>query len=338
MRRRPQTIRALRWAAGAALAAFLVPQAHALEPLTLGLNKGAGSGPAYIAIERGYFAAEGFDVKLAYFDAAEPIAVAVAAGAVDLGNSALTAGLYNLGSQLRIVGGLTREVPGFHLFAFVESNRAYDAGLKSYRDLAGHSFGVNQIGSGLHYLLDVIATKYGVDFTTMRVVALQGNANMISAVTGGQIDVIGITGSQATPSLQRGDARLMGWVGDEVGYQSTTVLVTRKMADEQRDKLIRFMRAEQKGVDDYHAAFATADEKRGDQATAPAILTILSHYIGQPPEQVDAGISYVDPKMRVDVKDVHRQIAWFKAHRMVKPEIDADAIVDLRYIKPVPGE
>src|ERR1700742_642074 len=73
MRRRPQTIRALRWAAGAALAVFLGPRAHACEPLTLGLNKGAGSGPAYIAIERGYFAAEGFDVKLAYFDAAEPI-------------------------------------------------------------------------------------------------------------------------------------------------------------------------------------------------------------------------------------------------------------------------
>lgn len=229
-------------------------------------------------------------------------------------------------------------MPGFHLFAFVESKRAYDAGLKSYRDLAGHSFGVNQIGSGLHYLLDVIASKYGVDFNTMRVVALQGNANMLSAVTGGQVDVIGITGSQSTPALQRGDARLMGWVGDEVGYQSTTVLVTRKMADEQHDKLVRFMRAEQKGVDDYHAAFATADEKRGDQASAPAILAILSKYLGQSPEQVDAGISYVDPKMRVDVKDVHRQVAWFKAHKMVKPEIDGDAIVDMRYVKPVPGE
>ena len=35
--------------------------------------------------------------------------------------------------------------------------------------------------------------------------------------------------------------------------------------------MIRFMRAEQKGVDDYHAAFVTPDEKRGDQATAPEI-------------------------------------------------------------------
>ena len=333
-----RTIVRLTLATGAALAIFLAQHARATETLTLGLNKGAGSGPAYIAIERGYFAAEGFDVKLVYFDAAEPIAVAVASGAVDLGNSALTAGLYNLGSQLRIVGGLTREVPGFHLFAFVESNRAYDGGLKSYRDLAGHSFGVNQIGSGLHYLLDVIASKYAVDFNTMRVVALQGNANMLSAVTGAQVDVIGITGSQSTPALQRGDARLMGWVGDEVGYQSTTVLVTRKMADEQHDKLVRFMRAEQKGVDDYHAAFATADEKRGDQASAPAILAILSKYLGQSSEQVDAGISYVDPKMRVDVKDVHRQVAWFKAHKMVKPEIDGDAIVDMHYVKPVPDE
>ena len=49
------------------------------------------------------------------------------------------------------------------------------------------------------------------------------------------------------------------------------------------------------------------------------------------------GIAYVDPSLRVDVNDVRRQIAWYKAQGMVKDDVDPDAIIDKRYVGALPG-
>ena len=47
------------------------------ETVKLGIVKTASTAGVFIAIEKGYFAAEGLTAELYYFDASEPIAVAV---------------------------------------------------------------------------------------------------------------------------------------------------------------------------------------------------------------------------------------------------------------------
>src|SRR5579863_6815741 len=123
-----------------AAAAFTSPNAVA-ENIKIGALKNAGAGPLYIAQERGYFAAEGVPAELVFFDAGQPIAVATVAGSIDFGVTSPTGGLYSLAGQgaLRIIGSSRHEVPGFHFFAYLVSNRAYEAGLKSLKELAGHS-------------------------------------------------------------------------------------------------------------------------------------------------------------------------------------------------------
>src|SRR6185437_4137369 len=107
------------------------------EDVKVGAIKLAIDGPFYIAQDKGYFAAEGLDVEMKYLDSAEPIAVAVASGDVDFGATGFTGGLFALAGRgnMRIIAGLTREMPGFHLLAVVESKRAYEAGLRSYAQL-----------------------------------------------------------------------------------------------------------------------------------------------------------------------------------------------------------
>jgi NitT/TauT family transport system substrate-binding protein len=97
-----------------------------------------------------------------------------------------------------------------------------------------------------------------------------------------------------------------------------------------------FVRALQKATHDYHDAFTSPDGKRVDQATAPAILEILSKYTGQTPEILRQGLGYMDPEARLDVQDVLHQVAWYRAQGMVKSDFNAEDIIDKRYVIPLP--
>jgi hypothetical protein len=51
---------------------------------------------------------------------------------------------------------------------------------------------------------------------------------------------------------------------------------------------------------------------------------------------VKLGVPYFDADARLDVKDVLHQIARYKSQRMVKSEVDGNAIIDKRYVIPLP--
>jgi NitT/TauT family transport system substrate-binding protein len=320
------------------LLAFLGHAATA-ESVKIGGSKTASGGAAYIAIAKGYFAAEGLDAQLVFFDSAQPIAVAVVSGDIDIGTTGLSAGVYNLAGQgaLRIVGAQGHESPGFHTIGYFVSRRAYESGLKSLRDLAGHTFGVGQFGTPGHYVLGATAEKYGSDIGKIHLVALQSNSNVISAMLGGQIDgTVTVLATAYTPLIDKGDIRILGWVGDEIAFQDRAIFTATKTTNERSDMLRRFLRAYRKGAKDFHDAFTGPDERPKDGPTAAATIDLIAKYVEQSPEQVRTGIAYIDPELRVNVADVLRQIAWYKAQGMLKPELDGNRIIDKRYVVPLP--
>ena len=83
-------------------------QAHADELLKakVGVLRLSSSAPVFIAQDKGYFREAGIEVELKFFDAAQPIAVAVTSGDIDFGVTAFTAGLYNLAGKgtLKVIG------------------------------------------------------------------------------------------------------------------------------------------------------------------------------------------------------------------------------------------
>ena len=102
------------------------------------------------------------------------------------------------------------------------------------------------------------------------------------------------------------------------------------------DLIARFYRAFRKGLSDYHDAFTAPDGSRKDMAGAPELLAIMAKYIGQTPDQLRSAVGYVDRDGRLDVKDIERQVAWFKSQGLLKDSVDADTIIDRRYIIPLP--
>jgi NitT/TauT family transport system substrate-binding protein len=333
-RRLPTAILAL-----IALVLSLLPAAAA-DKVKIGLLKAATGGAIYLAKDRGYFAAEGIDAEPVFFVTAQPTALAVVSGDIDIGVTGITAALLSLAGQgaIRIVGAYIREMPTFHAAAFVASNAAYAAGLHGFKDFPGHSAALPVLGSPPHYILGLIAEKYGFDLKTMRLLQLQSNANQVPAVIGGQADLGVIQMTAVTPALERGDLKLIGWSGDETPWQLGVIIVSTRTANERGPLLKRFLGAYRKGARDYHDAFTGPDEKRRDGPTAPAVLALLGKYVGQSPAELELGVGYYDAEVRLDVKDVLHQIDWYQAQGLVKGKVDGNTLIDTRYVVPLPAK
>lgn len=324
----------------ALLAAMAAVPAHAAEKIKIGIILNSAQAPIFLAMERGYFTAEGLDATIVPFDAAVPVAVAAAAGDVDFGSVGGTGAFYNLAGQgaLRLIGGNSHEEPSFQMFGLVASSSGYAAGLTSPKNLAGHNVAVTQIGGGYHYSLALLAEKYGVDLKTVRILPLQSISNIGSALSGGQADFAMLNSTAVAPLRQSGAIKLIAWSGDETPYQATVLFTSRHDADERGAVVAGFLRAYRKGAHDYAAAYVGADGKRIDGPTAPEVAAIIGKYASLKPEQVALGIAYDDPDARVDVKDILHQIAWFKAQGMVKGEFDPKSVIDTRYAIPLPAQ
>lgn len=318
------------------IAAMTLASAAHAEAIKVGILKVGASGPLYVAADRGYFTAQGLDVTLVNFGAGQAVAVAVASGDIDIGVTGLTAGLYNLasGGQIRVIAGLHREVPGFHTEGYFASRRAYDAGLTSLKDIGGHSMALTTIGSTTHYAVALVAMKYGIPLASIRILPLQNNSNSAAAVTGGQADAA-MVGSVFEAQVEQGGAKLLGWVGDETPWQLGSVFVAAKTDNERSDMLKHFLAALKQGARDYHDAFANRAETRADGPTAPAVLAIMAKYLDVTPQALDALIPYVDPQLGLDVKDMARQMDWYRSQGMVKGDITVDKLVDKRYGVPL---
>lgn len=313
--------------------------AQADEAIKIGVVKTLAVGPIFVAQEHGYFAREGLAAEIVFVDSAEPIAVAAASGAIDFGVTGLSAGFYSLAGQgvLRIIAAGNREMPGFKNAGYIVSNRAYDGGLTALDKLAGHSVAVTQVGGMLHYDLGLAIERYGLDAKTIRVLAVQSNTNMSTTIAGGQADMGVFPVTPAMVLLGRGDAKLLGWVGDLVPYgQANGAFTATRIADARGDTVARFLRAYKAGAHDYHDAFAAPDEARKDGKEAPEILAILHKYTGQAPEQIAQAIPWVDGAARLDVADIVHQLEWFHTQGLLKGDVTAAQVIDARYVVALP--
>ena len=97
---------------------------------------------------------------------------------------------------------------------FLGSNKAYDAGLKTAKDLPGHAIGVTQVGTSLQYSIGLVAEKFGFPMSAITIKPLQSNSNVISALTGGTLDAAVLPDTPALSPIQKGDIKVIGWCGD----------------------------------------------------------------------------------------------------------------------------
>ncbi len=303
------------------------------DAVPVGVLRLASSGPVFIGVDQGYFRDAGIDVDLHFFDAAQPVAVAIVSGDVDIGVTAFTAGLYNLAGKgaIKIIAGQAREQPGYGLNAYVVTPRAYDAGFTSLDKFAGKTVGITQTGSSFHYLLGLLADKYKFDIAGVQLVPLQSLPNLAAALRGGQVDGAIMPATVALPLVDHGEARLLGWAGDETPWQINAVFTSAKADADRRPLLTRFLGAYRRATQAFYDAFLVkgADGKPVAGANHDAFAQIIAKYTEQTPAQVLRSLPYVDPKAGLQVDDIVNQVKWFKAQGLVDAGVEAQPMIDL---------
>jgi len=317
---------------------FGVATAHAEAPLKakVGVLRLSSSAPVFMALEKGYFRDAGLDIELKFFDAAQPIAVATASGDVDFGVTAFTGGMFNLAGKgvLKVIGGMSREQPGFPLIAYVAGNTAYAHGLKSPKDLAGKRVGVTQIGSTFHYSLGLLADKYGFKLSDVKVVPLQSLSNAAAALKGETIDGALLPATTARPLIDADGAKLLGWVGDETPWQLGAVFTTPKMLGN-KELVTKFLAALARADREYHDVLLKAMKDGRVPMTTETVplLQIVSKYTNLPPDRVAVDCAYIDPEGKLDIKNVGDQISWMQAQGFVDKGFTVNDIIAKDFVK-----
>jgi NitT/TauT family transport system substrate-binding protein len=316
--------------------------ATAQEKVAVGVLRFVSSGALFVAVERGHFKQEGLDLDLKFFDAAQPIAVAVVTGDVDFGLTAFTAGLFNLAGKggLKVIAAQAKEERGYQGNAILASNAAWENGLRKVEDLKGRSLGITQVGSSFHYQVGQLARLKNFDLKSVDLKPLQSLANMMAALKGNQVDAIIIAPHLATQLVAAGDAKLLGWYSDYDEYQFGALFTSPKLIQGKRATVEKFVRAYQKGAGEFAAALLKRDDsgnRKFDAASNEIAALIAKHvYPTQPADRavglVQASTFFVDAKARLNVGDIHDQIAWYKSHGMVDASVDPKTLIDLTFI------
>jgi NitT/TauT family transport system substrate-binding protein len=332
-------IRCVRLVMAACLTLAAMAIARADEPLKakIGVLRLSSSAPVFIAQDKGYFREAGLDIELKFFDAAQPIAVATTSGDVDFGVTAFTAGLYNLAGKgtLKVIGGMSREKASYPLIGYFASNKAYETGLKTPKDLAGKRIAVTQVGSSFHYSLGLLADKYGFKLSDVKIVPLQSLSNAAAALRGETVDAALLPVSTARKLMDDGGAKLLGWVGDETPWQLGAVFASPKTLAN-KALVTKLLGALERADREYHDVIL-ASVKDGNAAineqTKP-LLEIIAKYTNSSVEQVVGNCAYIDPDGKLDVKNVDDQIKWLQAQGFADKGYDAESIIAKDYVKP----
>ena len=313
------------------------------EKVRLGSLRFVSSGAVFIAVERGYFKDQGLALQLTFFDAAQPIAVATASGDLDLGVTAFTGGFFNLAGKgaLKIIAAQAKEARGYEGNVVLVSNAAWDKGFRDVSQFAGHSIGITQIGSSFHYQIGQIAAAKGVDLKSITIRPLQSLLAMAAALKTGQVDSIIIAPHLARAMTDNGDAKFIARYSDIDEYQFGGLFTTPKAIAARRPMLEKLVRAYQKGAGDYSAALLKrdGDGRRVFDETSDEVAAMIAKYVypSDPAEKavalVKASAFYVDAQARLEVADILKQVAWYKAQGLVEAGIDERSTLDLSFVK-----
>jgi len=298
----------------------------------VGVLKLSSSAPIFLGVERGTFREFGLEPELVYFQAAQPVAVAIAAGEVEVGATGLTAGLYNVvagGEKVWVVADKGREWPGHPLTALVVQK---DGPVRSLRDLKGRKVGITQLGSTFHYMLGNLLEREGLTLADVEPAPLRALGAMAEALQARRVDAILIPQPFASTTVEQGFGRVLFWVGDRLPYQVAAIFYSKAFAQD-RERAVAFMKGYVRASRLFYDAVLTAKDGKPAGPAYEDVVAVTARYTGAPPDVVRVGFPYQDRDGRLDVADVERQLAWYHRAGMVTAPLRPRDLVDGSFLE-----
>lgn len=324
------------------LAIAAAATASAEDRLTVGTMRQVANGALFLAAAKGYFQAEGIEVDMTAYASESDVADALAAGATDLGLAAFTPAAFNHAGRgtIKMIAAQVREKRDYEGNELVASPVAHANGLRTFEALANKVVAIDKLGSPFHYQLAQIARIKKFDFKSMTLKPMQNYDEVARAVALGKVDAALLPAPYARELLVANQVRLVGWYSEVDEQQLGALFVNTKILAGKRALIEKFVRAYQRAAADF-APLLKLDRsgKRVSTVKTRELGTQIARYVypgknlGAATTTVENGVYYIDPKARLELADLERQIEWFKAQTLIDASVDARNVLDTSFIK-----
>src|ERR1700681_3688733 len=167
-----------------ACAMLLAPHIAAAQTITVGSTSSTSDAPIYIAEKKGYFQAEGIEVKVTNFRSAADMVAPLGAGQVQAGAGSASAGLYNAvlrGVRIKIVADKASSPPGYGATKILVRKDLVDSGrYKEPKDFKGMKFAMNAPGVSNTAPLNALLKSAGLRYSDVETVNLPFPAHVVA--------------------------------------------------------------------------------------------------------------------------------------------------------------
>ncbi len=314
----------------AALCGLWSVTATAAEPVKIGDLGILADAPFYIAIEKGYFAAEGVEVKLERFQSAAQATAPLSQNQVQVVGGGVSAGLYNAfarGWPVRITMARTRDMPGFSSDTLVLRNDLKDK-IKSARDLKGRMIAINAPASVLHYMLGKLMESEGMTIDDVQTLSMpwpsMGPGMESRVIDGGTVvEPFAQLFSEKNYSFPfRRAADFM-----KPPLEVSVMLYSKEWMDKSPDQAKAFTVAFLKGVRDYY------DAMKGGPKRAEVIQICIKYTSLKDKALYDKmQWSYMDPNGEISQEGLRDQQDWYAKQGVVAKKADLKGMIDTRFL------
>jgi NitT/TauT family transport system substrate-binding protein len=297
------------------------------QVIRYGHNPILAGAPLYLALERGYFVEQGFDVELTPFDSGALMIAPASAGQLEVITGVASPSLFN--ALARDVGLKGIAAVSYSETTLVVRKELVDSGqVKTLADLKGRRVSFNVEGSPVDYQLRNTFFKEGLTLQDVDVLRVS-NTDTGAALSNGAIDA-GVA-SDPLPVLieNRGIGVRFLSTKDYIGRQIGGILVVGPSMLSRGDATnTRFLVGFLKGVRDYLAAI------HADRVTDPAALENISKWTNVPADVIaQVSTPGSEPNGRIDLPELIRQQDFWEREGLVPTKADLAQFVETRYLE-----
>ncbi|HEY5602161.1 MAG TPA: ABC transporter substrate-binding protein [Gammaproteobacteria bacterium] len=315
---------------------LLVSQSPAAEDMLdvpVGISPVMSSAAMFIAVEKGYFKAQGLNVIINPFKASgAKMAPFLASGQLFVGGGNINAGMYNAIAHdipIKIVADKGIVSPGHGYLALIVRKDYVDSGrYKSFKDLKGMSMAVTAKGVSQQIVTEMYLKKAGLSLNDIDLKFL-AYADINIALANKSIDASVQIEPLVAEAVENDIAvRVSG--NDEIypDQQSAAIFYSPVFMKKHPEQAGRFMVAYVKGLRDYNDAFEKNQDREG-------IVNILIKHTRIKNAAVYSRTIPVglNPDGMVNMPSLKQDAKWYHEKGYVKELPDIDNIVDLSYVK-----
>jgi NitT/TauT family transport system substrate-binding protein len=325
-----------------ALLAGLSPAGGALgQGVTVGAASTTSDAPIYIADRKGFFRAEGIDVRITNFRSASDMVAPLGAGQLDAGAGSAGAALYNAvarGIRIKIVADKASSPPGYGATKILVRKDLVDSGrYRTPKDLKGLRFAMNAPGVSNTSTLNTLLKSAGLSYSDVQTVDLPFPDHVV-ALKNKSVEASASVEPGPAIAVKNGDAVVIR-SDDEIlpNHQVAVLLYSEDFVLKHRDEAMRFMRAYIRAVRFYNGALK---DGRLAGPNADEVIAILSEATPIKARAIYDAITPtgMNPDGRVNKESLAHDLAFYAEQGLIKGAMNLDDVLDFSLVDAVVRE